>query len=70
LLRESAGLSVDALAEAADCSPGHLRQIETGLRQPSARLARRLARELTKALDRLVTPAEFCEDEPATLDAG
>lgn len=59
LLREEADLPLEQLARLADCSPGHLRQIETGYRQPSPRLARRILRALTVTLKREISADEF-----------
>lgn len=68
-LRESTGIRVGSLAEAAGCHKDHLRIIEYGRRRPSPELAHRLARELSKLLNRTVTVDEFF-DGRAPRDRG
>lgn len=58
-LRQTVPVSVGELAEAAGCSPGHLRRIETTTYRPSPELATRLAHALTKFLGRPVSTSEF-----------
>lgn len=58
-LRQSVPVSVSELAEAAGCSVGHLRRVETTTFRPSPELATRLAQALSKMLGRQVHPAEF-----------
>ncbi len=41
---EARGLSIRELAEAADCSEAHLRNLFAGRKEPSLRLADRLSR--------------------------
>jgi transcriptional regulator with XRE-family HTH domain len=62
-LRESADVSVSVLADAAGCSPGHLRRVETTTYQPSGALAFRLARALSGLLGREVATAEFFDPD-------
>lgn len=58
-LRESTGVRVGPLAEAAGCNKDHLRLVEYGRRRPSPELAHRLARELGRLLNRTVAVEEF-----------
>lgn len=58
-LRQTVPVSVGELADAAGCSSGHLRRIETTTYRPSPELATRLAKALTGLLGREVTPSEF-----------
>ncbi len=51
-LRQSAGVRMIDLARAIDCTYGHLRMVETSGRQPSTELAYRIARVLSRHLDR------------------
>jgi transcriptional regulator with XRE-family HTH domain len=63
-LRETAGLTLEQLADQADCHPGHLRQVEAGTRRPGHRLARRIAAVLSDHLGRPVDAGEFFEPRP------
>lgn len=58
-LRQSVPASLSALADAAGCSYGHLRRVETTAQQPSPELATRLAQALTRLSGRTVTVDEF-----------
>lgn len=62
-LREEADLTTRALAEEVDVTPGHLRNIEgaNSSNQPSGPLAYRLARVLSRHLDRPVSVGDFSE---------
>ena len=53
-LREAAGLSQSALAEAAQVGQSHLSRIEKDEREPSLSIAARLAKALGVTLDSLV----------------
>jgi hypothetical protein len=57
---ETAGLSVSALAEAADCSDSHLRNIFAGRKEASLGLAKRLSDLSAGAvpMDAFLRPAE------------
>lgn len=64
-LRESTGVSMSSLADAASCSYRHLQMIETTGRQPSPELAHRIARALSQAVGRDVSVDEFYDGRPA-----
>lgn len=61
LLRLQAGLKTSELAQLVKIGEGHLRNIEGERKgsQPSAVVAYRLAKELTKALEREITLDDF-----------
>lgn len=61
-LREQAGMRRNQLAELVGCKPDYLRNIEGSVDQPSAVVAYRLARALSKALEREVGLDDFSDD--------
>jgi transcriptional regulator with XRE-family HTH domain len=57
-LRESAGLGLRALARKAGVSPSYLSEVESGLYEPSASKAQKIAKALKVKLEKLLPPAE------------
>ncbi len=70
LLREEAGLSQHDLAVAAGLTASGLYQIESGRRAPKLRTAQAIARALSEALGRPVTPDDIWPPAPARAAAG
>lgn len=62
-LREEAGLSRSQLAVLIQCSEGHLRNLEMWGYEPSAVMAHRLRRQLSKALERNITLDDFTDEK-------
>lgn len=68
-LREQAGLKPSQFSALVTCSSGYLRNIENWGDQPSAAMAHRFARELSKHLDRIITIDDFSDEVAAAEDA-
>lgn len=66
VVRELLGISLTDLAARAGIAKPYLSQIETGVKQPSATVARALANGMGVQLESITYPASAPDAEPAT----